>query len=68
MGDFLNTKELAAALNISVEAARQLMKQIPGVIALPALSGNGKRIVRRLPRAAFDAFILRRTSKLGRKS
>jgi hypothetical protein len=39
VSEFLKTNEVAAALGISCEAARLLMKNMRGVVVLPALNG-----------------------------
>ena len=61
--DFLSTSEVAAALGISVESARLLMKQTRGVIVLPPLNGKGQRQTRRMPRAVLESLLASRAGK-----
>ena len=61
MRDLLTTNEVAAALGISVESARLLMKRTRGVIVLPPLNGIGQRQTRRMPRSVLYSLIAART-------
>jgi hypothetical protein len=61
MSEFINTKELAEALNISIEAARLLMRKTRGVVTLPALNGTGQRATRRMPRKVLEALLVARS-------
>jgi len=63
LNEFVTTKDLAAALGIGREAARILMKRTKGVIALPALSGMGQRVTRRMPRKALEALLVARAKR-----
>jgi hypothetical protein len=55
--EFLTTNEVAAALAISRESARLLMKRTRGVIMLPPLNGSGQRQMRRMARAVLEALL-----------
>ncbi len=59
--EFLTTNEVAAALAISRESSRLLMKETRGVIVLPALNGNGRRQTRRMPRGVLEALLIQKT-------
>lgn len=61
VSEFLKTNDVAAALGISHEAARLLMKRTRGVIVLPASNGTGQRQTRRMPRAVLEALLIQRT-------
>lgn len=60
----MTTRELAQALNIGREAARRLMKTTRGVLILPPLTGKGKNVTRRMPRAVFERLLAESTVKL----
>jgi hypothetical protein len=60
--ELLTTRELAAALGISVESARLLMKKTRGVIVLPPLNGTGQRHTRRMPHAVLESLLANRLS------
>jgi hypothetical protein len=64
LSEFLKTSEVAAALGISREATRLLMKKTRGVIVLPPLNGTGQRQTRRMPRAVLEALLIQRTKSV----
>jgi len=55
--EFLTTNAVAAALGISRESARLLMKRTRGVIVLPPLNGTGQGQTRRMPRAVLESLL-----------
>ena len=61
--ELLTTNEVAAALGISLESARLLMKRTRGVIVLPPLNGTGQRRMRRMPRTVLERLLASRTVK-----
>jgi hypothetical protein len=59
-GELLTTNEVAAALAISRESARLLMKRTRGVIVLPPLNGSGQRQTRRMPHTVLESLLASR--------
>jgi hypothetical protein len=66
VSEYVSTNELAAAIGISGESARLLMKRTRGVVVLPAINGTGQPQTRRMPRAVLEALLIQR-SKLAKK-
>jgi hypothetical protein len=54
----LTTADIAVRLNVSNDTALRIMKSTPGVLRL----GAGSRTLYRMPHAAFNALVARKSS------